>query len=104
MTPEQFDRLWQDPAHWNAWGYNCAKDPRIIVPKPNPSFGWTVNFAHAKARWLVVFTVICLFGPAGAILLAEGASLTPWHVAATLLVSVNLMVAVWFYFLRNPVN
>ena len=43
------DMLWRNPAHWTTWGYNCKDDPRVIVPKRNPTMGWTMNWAHPNA-------------------------------------------------------
>lgn len=37
----------EDPENWT-WGvfYVNRKDSRFIVPKRNPTMGWTFNFAH----------------------------------------------------------
>jgi uncharacterized membrane protein len=46
---------WDDPRHWHGGLlglYVNPGDPRIWVPKRRPGFGWTLNFAHAKARWV----------------------------------------------------
>lgn len=36
---------------YNGWGlYNDPNDPRVIVPKMNPNFGWTFNIGHPTGR------------------------------------------------------
>ena len=30
--------------------YHDADDPRLFVPKRNPSFGWTINLEHPYGR------------------------------------------------------
>ena len=55
------ERLWSDPKHWTAFGYRCANDPRIVVPKRLSSLGWTLNWAHPKARsTLAMFVAIAI--------------------------------------------
>ncbi|PLX04615.1 MAG: hypothetical protein C0595_02580 [Marinilabiliales bacterium] len=39
----------KNPDNWKWIFYVNRKDPRIIVPKMNPSFGWTLNFGHVYA-------------------------------------------------------
>lgn len=43
MTP---DHEWRDPRNWRGLLYVAPRDPRVIVPKRNPAYGWTFNFAH----------------------------------------------------------
>ncbi|MCA9772422.1 MAG: hypothetical protein KC466_08435 [Myxococcales bacterium] len=57
---EALDALWRDPAHWRWWGYVCPEDPRLVVPKCNPSMGWTLNFAHRRRAWALLFGLIAL--------------------------------------------
>lgn len=35
----------KDPQNWKGPIYYNPKDPRLLVPKINPYFGWTFNFA-----------------------------------------------------------
>jgi uncharacterized membrane protein len=58
---EQDPYGWNDPAHWRAgWldVYVNARDPRLWVRKRR-GIGWTLNFAHARAR-----VVLALLGGA----------------------------------------
>ncbi len=47
--------MWQDPANWRGprWFpvYTCERDARLLVPKKNPTLGWTLNFAHQPSWW-----------------------------------------------------
>jgi len=40
--------------------YVNSKDPRIIVPKINPSMGWTINFGHKITYIGIVLIVLIL--------------------------------------------
>ena len=42
---EVLNRMSKDLGNWNGPFYYNRKDPRLIVPKYNPSLGWTFNFA-----------------------------------------------------------
>jgi hypothetical protein len=58
------DRLWSDPANWPLAGlYYCKGDPRIIVPKRNPRFGWTMNFAHTSTWVALLLLVVSVIVP-----------------------------------------
>jgi hypothetical protein len=66
MAAPELEQLWQDPRYWTPPGiYQCAADPRVIVPKRRRWAGWTLNFAHRSA-WLVLL---------GAALVAVGPTL-----------------------------
>lgn len=41
--------LWRNPQNWSSFGYHCKEDPRVIVPKRNPAFGWTMNWSNPWA-------------------------------------------------------
>ncbi len=58
LVPGTLDKLWADPHNWRGSViYVCRDDPRIIVPK-NPRWGgWTLNFAHASA-WFVLLACL----------------------------------------------
>jgi uncharacterized membrane protein len=41
--------------------YHDADDPRLFVPKRNPSFGWTINLDHRYGRGtltLIIATIV----------------------------------------------
>lgn len=46
------DRYWK----WGIFYYN-PEDTRILPPKRNPAYGWTVNFAQRKSIWLFIAMV-----------------------------------------------
>ena len=43
----------KDPTNWKGLIYFNKKDPRIIVPKLNPSFGWTFNFGNTYSYLII---------------------------------------------------
>lgn len=55
MSGGEEQRLWADPASWRGprWFpvYFCERDARLMVPKPVPAMGWTLNFAHSASWW-----------------------------------------------------
>jgi len=54
------DLMSKNTDNWKGIFYVNRKDPRIIVPKMNPSLGWTLNFGHVYAYLGLV--VIILIG------------------------------------------
>jgi len=56
---------------YNGWGlYNDPNDPRVIVPKMNPNFGWTFNIGHIPgSRALVIFLLFIAAAVAASFLL-----------------------------------
>ena len=54
---ERDEAEWHDPANWHGGPlglYYSKADSRSLVPKRNPAFGFTVNFARP---WGVAFLV-----------------------------------------------
>ena len=49
----------KNPNNWKGIFYVNSKDPRIIVPKINPSFGWTLNFGH-KTTYIGIIVIILI--------------------------------------------
>lgn len=45
------------PAGYRQGFYNNPDDPRIWVPKLS-GYGWTLNFAHGRARWIMAALLI----------------------------------------------
>jgi uncharacterized membrane protein len=75
MTPQETnDAEWRNPENWHGgWLgiYKSERDTRAWVPKRNPAFGSTVNFAHRAG----VLQLLLILGiPFGVILLAVLAS------------------------------
>lgn len=44
-----YDLMSKNPNNWKGVLYVNRKDPRILVPKRNPSLGWTLNFGNVYA-------------------------------------------------------
>ncbi|MBB5352466.1 putative Ser/Thr protein kinase [Haloferula luteola] len=61
LDVSQLHELSADRKHWKlGMGiYFCRKDPRLVVPKWKPGWGWTLNFAHAWA-WPFLAALIVL--------------------------------------------
>lgn len=59
---EQIKQWHNDPNNWK-WRlfYYNKEDSRLLVDKPNPNLGSTINFAHPKA-YLFFAGMICFFG------------------------------------------
>jgi uncharacterized membrane protein len=47
-----------NPRNWRGPFYFNRKDARLIVPKSNPSMGWTLNFASPYTYVAVVLIII----------------------------------------------
>jgi uncharacterized membrane protein len=46
LDKEILDSMSKNPGYWKGLLYFNRKDPGLIVPKLNPSMGWTFNFAN----------------------------------------------------------
>lgn len=47
------------PDNWKAGVfYSNPDDARIIVPKRNPTLGWTLNFSNKRTIWALVAIVV----------------------------------------------
>ncbi len=53
----------KDPANYRYRGmiYHCDKDPYLILPKQIPWMGWTINFAHPRAKATLI--ALCVLTP-----------------------------------------
>jgi len=58
------ERYWSDGRYWRWWGYACANDPRIIVPKRPRWMGYTLNFAHKRAGLVLLGMIGLVAAPA----------------------------------------
>ncbi|HXD93839.1 MAG TPA: hypothetical protein VNX01_11535 [Bacteroidia bacterium] len=52
------DTMSNDPLNWKGPFYFNKKDTRILLPKHNKSFGWTLNFANPYTFLFLAFSVI----------------------------------------------
>ncbi len=62
-SKELFEEWQKNPKYWKCKGlfYFNKDDKRIIVDKPNPNYGTTLNFANKKA-YLFLIGMFCFFG------------------------------------------
>lgn len=49
IEKESLELMSRNPDNWKGIFYVNRKDPRILVPKLNPSLGWTLNFGNIYA-------------------------------------------------------
>ena len=59
VEKENYDSMNKNPNNWKGIFYVNSKDPRIIVPKINPSLGWTLNFGH-KTTYLGILVIVLI--------------------------------------------
>lgn len=62
-SKESLEEWQKNPKYWKCKGlfYYNKEDKRLIVDKPNPNYGTTLNFAHKKA-YLFLIGMFCFFG------------------------------------------
>ncbi len=70
---------WKKPENWTAGSnllcvYFSHADSRTLVPKRNPSHGWSLNLAKRKG---VAWLVACIVGPVTITLVIMTAILIP---------------------------
>ncbi len=61
MSDKDYFMYHQDPDNWYGIFYFCRKDPRLFVPKLNPQFGSTINFANPYAWLFIVMIMVIIF-------------------------------------------
>lgn len=50
---------WENQDNWTSPGfYFSKKDTRWIVPKRNPSLGWTFNLGQTKGAWAMLLSLL----------------------------------------------
>jgi uncharacterized membrane protein len=49
LEKEILNTMSKAPGNWRGVFYFNRRDPRLLVPKLNPSMGWTFNFASPYA-------------------------------------------------------
>ena len=59
LEKEIIDSMSKNPNNWKGIFYVNSKDPRIIVPKINPSFGWTLNLGH-KTTYIGIIVIVVI--------------------------------------------
>lgn len=61
LEKEMLDSASKNPDNWRGVFYKNGKDYRLIVPKQNPSLGWTINFSSPYAYlFLIAFVLIVI--------------------------------------------
>ncbi len=55
---EVLDEMSKNPTNWKGVIYLNRKDRRLMVPKQNPSLGWTLNFANPYTYVLLILLVL----------------------------------------------
>ena len=62
MDPQELknQQEWEQPENWTGWfgAYRSVHDNRVWVPKRDPAYGWTLNFAHRDAWWSLLGLLI----------------------------------------------
>ncbi len=58
---ERQNDFWhKDPSNWRGGiFYFNRRDPRVMVPKRNPTLGWTLNFGN-PVSWLILASIAVL--------------------------------------------
>jgi len=62
VNKELIDSMHKNPDNWKGIFYVNRKDPRVIVPKMNPSMGWTLNFGHRNIYIGIILIILILVG------------------------------------------
>lgn len=56
---EFLDSMAKNPANWRGLFYVNRRDPRLIVPKISPSFGWSFNFGNIYS-YITILSILLL--------------------------------------------
>ncbi|RLD46956.1 MAG: hypothetical protein DRI88_06815 [Bacteroidetes bacterium] len=55
-----YDLMHKNPSNWRGVFYFNRKDPRITVPKSDPTMGWTINFGNPYTYVLLFLIILIL--------------------------------------------
>jgi uncharacterized membrane protein len=58
IKKEILNTVSKNPGNWRGPIYFNRKDYRLMVPKQNPSLGWTLNFASPYAYVILVAIIL----------------------------------------------
>ncbi len=61
LNEEMLNNMSKDLGNWRGPFYFNRKDPRLIVPKMNPTFGQTLNFANPISYLAITALVALVF-------------------------------------------
>jgi uncharacterized membrane protein len=77
-TSAQHLQAWSDPTNWSHRGifglYFNKQDARVLVPKANPAFGWTLNLARPAGAAVFLCALLLPTAALAAVALAVGLS------------------------------
>lgn len=62
LDNEILNNMSKDPGNWRGPFYFNRKDPRLTVPKQNPSLGFTFNFASPYAYFIIFALILIIIG------------------------------------------
>ncbi|HEY3370392.1 MAG TPA: DUF5808 domain-containing protein [Prolixibacteraceae bacterium] len=60
LNKEIQDTMNKNPGNWKGIFYFNPKDPRLMVPKLNPSMGWTLNFASPYSYLFLIALILII--------------------------------------------
>ena len=55
-----YDLMHKNPSNWRGVFYVNRKDPRITVPKSDPTMGWTINFGNPYTYVLLISVILII--------------------------------------------
>ena len=58
LDKEILDSTSKNPSNWKSVFYFNRNDYRLIVPKQNPSLGWTFNFSSPFTYFTIIAIVL----------------------------------------------
>ena len=60
VNKQLLNAMHKNPDNWKWIFYINRRDPQLIVPKLNPTMGWTINFGNtwAVAGLIVIIAII----------------------------------------------
>ncbi len=62
LNSDILNNMSKDPGNWRGPFYINRRDPRLSVPKQDPTLGFTLNFASPYAYLFVLALIICVVG------------------------------------------
>lgn len=60
LEKEMLYSMSNNPSNWKGMFYVNRKDPRILVPKIQPTLGWTLNFGHRISYLIIALFVVAI--------------------------------------------
>lgn len=62
LEKQFLDEMAKNPSNWKGPFYFNRRDPRVLVPKMNPSMGWTLNFGSTVSFFALgaIFVILVL--------------------------------------------